>query len=233
MLTTSCKKGDDNNDSSSSGTVKDIDGNVYHTVTIGTQVWMVENLKTTKYRNGSPIPNVTDNDQWGSLSTGAYCDYNNDAAIGVKYGKLYNWYAVNDIRNIAPTDWHVPTATEWTILEDYVAANLGTSGSVPKALASKTDWASSSSAGAIGNDLTKNNSSGFTALPGGGRFDSGNFRQSGIYLFIGVYGSWWSSTTLNTPNVLDAWERGLDYDYGVVYDHAAKIEGYSVRCLRD
>ena len=110
MLTGSYKK-DSNNDpeQSQSETVKDIDGNVYHTVTIGTQIWMVENLKTTKYRNGDGIPNVTDNTQWGNLTTWAYCNYNNDAANGTKYGKLYNWYAVNDSRNIAPTGWHVPT----------------------------------------------------------------------------------------------------------------------------
>lgn len=99
------------------GTVTDIDGNVYKTVTIGTQCWMSENLKTTKYRNGNPIPNITDNGAWAALTTGAYCWYNNDESNNkVTYGALYNYYAVNDSRSIAPVGWHIPTDF---ILEGY------------------------------------------------------------------------------------------------------------------
>lgn len=223
MLANSCKKDDNNN--TPDNTVKDIDGNVYQTVTIGTQVWMVENLKTTKYRNGDPIPNVTDDTEWSNLTTGAQCNYNNDAAIGNKYGKLYNWYAVSDGRNIAPTGWHVSSDAEWTTLENYVAANLGTSGSVAKALASKTDWASSTDAGAVGNDLTKNNTSGFSALPGGYRYDDG------IFYYIGYYGIWWTSTESDTNY---AWNRSLNY-YGPGVDryYNYKEFGCSVRCVRD
>jgi len=207
----------------SAGTVKDIDGNTYNTIIIGTQVWMVENLKTTKYRNGDAIPTVTDATVWLALKTGAQCNYDNDAAIGAKYGKLYNWYAVNDSRSLAPVGWHVASDAEWTMLVNYVvSSNLGTSGFEAKALASKTDWYSSTSVGAIGNDLTKNNTTGFTALPGGGRIFSGTF------IFRGNSGYWWSST-----------EYGADYlTLGVdgsrvsrgYYDESS---GFSVRCVRD
>lgn len=223
MLANSCKKDDNNN--TPDNTVKDIDGNVYQTVTIGAQVWMVENLKTTKYRNGDPIPNVTDDTEWRNLTTGAQCNYNNDAAIGNKYGKLYNWYAVSDGRNIAPTGWHVPSDDEWKTLENYVAANLGTSGSVAKALASKTDWAISTDAGAVGNDLTKNNTSGFSALPGGDRHVYGSF------YYVGDYGYWWTSSEYDYAN---AWSCYLDYGGPEVGRSSYyKWDGFSVRCVRD
>jgi uncharacterized protein (TIGR02145 family) len=209
----------------SAGTVTDIDGNVYQTIILGTQVWMVENLKTTKYRDGSPIPNVTDSTSWGNLTTGACCNYNNDAVIGTKYGKLYNWFAVADSRNIAPTGWHVASDAEWTTLKNYVSANLGTSGSVDKALASTTDWASSTIAGAAGNDLTKNNTTGFTALPGGFRYDYGK------YTVFGTFAYWWSSD--ENDNVR-AWDRYMNYDSGSLSrDGNFKGCGFSVRCVKD
>ena len=226
MQASSCKKSDDNQGGeTSNGTVKDIDGNVYPTVTIGTQVWMAENLKTTKYRDGSQIPNVTVNNLWDILITGAYCNYNNDAALGTKYGKLYNWYAMHDCRNIAPVGWHVASDADWTTLENYVSANLGNSGSEAKALASKTDWASSKGEGAIGNDLTKNNSSGFTALPGGGRYYNGSF------YYISEFGYWWSSIEGDTDYV---GHRALVYnDFFMSSYYEDKSSGYSVRCVRD
>jgi len=198
---------------------------VYHTVTIGTKVWMVENLKTTKYRDGSLIPNVTDNTQWRNLTTGAYCNYNNDIAIGAKYGKLYNWYAVDDIRSLAPVGWHIASDAEWTTLEIYVSANLGTSGSVTKSLASKTDWSFSTEVGSIGNDLTKNNATGFTGLSGGYRFYDGTF------LDIGFSGSWWSSTEYDTTV---PWYRFLIYDHvSVSRNFCIGSFGFSVRCVKD
>lgn len=202
--------------------VTDIDGNVYHTVTIGTQVWMVENLNTTRYRDGSPIPNVTNDAQWYDLTTEAYCYYYNDIAIVAKYGKLYNWYAVNTSK-LAPIGWHVATDAEWTTLENHVKANLGRSDSASKALANNADWLSSTFAGAIGNDLTNNNSSGFTALPGG-------FRNN-AYKSICIFGYWWSSTEYDLTR---AWRRGLfkDYDH-IDINYSAKSSGFSVRCVRD
>src|SRR5674476_633708 len=108
----------------SSNTVTDIEGNVYHTVKIGTQTWMVENLKTTKYKDGTAIPLVTDNKVWINLPTPAYCWYDNDATTYKNtYGALYNWYAVNTGK-LAPTGWHIPTDAEWTTLQNYVGGEL-------------------------------------------------------------------------------------------------------------
>jgi uncharacterized protein (TIGR02145 family) len=213
-------------------TVTDIEGNVYNTITIGTQVWMVENLKTTKYNDGTVIPLVTDNTDWGNRTTPGYCWYNNDSAMYKNiYGALYNWYTVNTGK-LAPTGWHVPTDTEWTTLENYLIANGynydgSTSGYYyAKSLAATTDWAIDSGTGTIGNDLTKNNRSGFSALPGGYR-NIGN----GTFHYVGRYGNWWSSTEYYTGN---AWYRGMYY--GVSYVHRLnydKQNGFSVRCVRD
>ena len=138
--------------------------------------------------------------------------YNGNEGNVSKYGRLYTWYAVSDSRSIAPTGWHVPTDAEWTILEEYVAANLGTSGSEAKTLASTTDWASSTAAGAIGNDLTKNNSSGFAGLPGGYRNEI-SLPGLGSFFNIGSYGYWWSSSESDTYY---AWIRYLT---SVSYTH--------------
>ncbi|MBI4645984.1 MAG: fibrobacter succinogenes major paralogous domain-containing protein [Bacteroidia bacterium] len=101
-------------------TVTDIDGNIYNTIIIGTQEWMQENLKVIHYRNGDAIPDVTGDTQWSNLSTGAYCNYNNNESNALIYGRLYNWYAVADSRNICPAGWHTPTDAEWTTLTDYL-----------------------------------------------------------------------------------------------------------------
>jgi len=170
-------------------TVTDNDGNVYQTITIGTQTWMTSNLLVTHYRDGSLIANVTDITSWSGLYTGAWCDYSNLTANGTKYGHLYNWYAISDSRNIAPLGWHVPTDAEWTTLTDYVTANLGTSLNVAKALAATTDWTTYSTTGTVGYNLTLNNSTGFSALPGGLRYVS-----SGTFTNVGTNGYWWSST---------------------------------------
>jgi uncharacterized protein (TIGR02145 family) len=207
------------------GTVTDKDGNVYHTVTIGTQTWMVENLKTTKYNDGTSIPNVIDNTAWAALTTPAYCWYNNDAATYKDtYGALYNWYAVNTGK-LAPAGWHVATDAEWTTLEDYVDANRGISGSIAKALAATTNWATSTVGSSIGNDLSKNNSTGFAGLPGGCRSDI-----SGSCFLIGNWGFWWSSTEFyafakNNRMYYDDNNMGAGND--------DKQCGYSVRCIKD
>lgn len=206
-------------------TVKDIEGNVYTTVTIGTQTWMAENLKTSTYRNGDPIPNVADDGDWFLLITGAECTYGNDAAFGNKYGKLYNWYAVGDSRNIAPTGWHVATDEDWVTLVAYLNDNLGVALSTGKALAATTDWQNASDITAVGNDLTKNNSTGFAALPGGYRYYNGGF--TGL---IG-YGYWWTSTAGGTYG---PWCRGMrSYDGAVSRFSDAEKYGYSVRCIKD
>ncbi|MFZ9939818.1 MAG: FISUMP domain-containing protein [Bacteroidia bacterium] len=199
-------------------TVTDVDGNSYATVQIGTQCWTQSNLTVSKYRNGDNITNITDNTQWSQTntsSTGAWCNYNNDASNGTTYGKLYNWYAVNDSRGLCPTGWHVPSDAEWTTLENH----LGGSGSTVAAGAMKstTGWFS---------NIGATNSSGFTGLPGGQRF------YLGFFISLGENGAWWSSSDAG-PGA--AWYRNLNHSFlvGVTrgnYDHR---NGWSVRCVRD
>lgn len=209
MLIYSCKK-DDNNP-----TVTDIDGNLYHTVTIGTQTWMVENLKTTKYRNGDPIPNVTDGTLWENLTSGAYCDYANTPGNSTTYGRLYNWFAVNDSRNIAPAGWHVPSDDEWSTLVEFLGGWEIAGGKLKET--STTHWFSS--------NYGATNESGFTALPGGVRDTYGAFYS------ISLNGFWWSSTEYSTAY---AWLRDMYYSSAYVgRNNSFKGYGFSVRCLRD
>jgi uncharacterized protein (TIGR02145 family) len=207
-------------------TVTDIDGNVYQTVKIGTQWWMAENLKVTHYRNGEAIPNVTDSTEWESLATGAWCSYNNEAGNIATYGLLYNWYTVDDNRNIAPDGWHVPTDEEWKMLEIH----LGMSQSE----ADTTDWRGTDEGGKLKEDGTTHwnnpntgatNESGFLALPGGYCVITGTFAN------IGDLAYFWPSTE-NISN--RAWHRVLGYNNSVVYRETSyKRHGFSVRCVRD
>ncbi len=211
--------------------VKDFDGNIYNTVTIGTQIWMAENLKTTKYNDGTNIPLETDNSAWINLSTGAYCWYNNDeATYKDTYGALYNWLTVNT-GNLCPTGWHVPTDAEWTTLENYLIANgynydgTTTGNKTAKSLASTTNWISSFNTGTVGNTDYPDfrNKTGFTALPGGTR--------SFVWSSVGEYGAWWSATGKDATN---AWYRYLFYDFSnVTKSGLNKMYGISVRCIKD
>jgi uncharacterized protein (TIGR02145 family) len=197
------------------GNITDIDGNVYHTVTIGTQVWMLENLKVTHYRNGDSIPNITDNTEWGNLKTGAYCNYNNDPNNADTYGRLYNWYVVIDNRKICPAGWHVPTYKDWEILEDYLGGVPVAGGKIKEA--GTVHWKSPNT-GAT-------NESGFTALPGGYR------RFTGKFYFIGYYGYWWSTRAYNVNN---AWYNYLGYIYNNLNRYFySKTLGFSIRCVKD
>jgi uncharacterized protein (TIGR02145 family)/uncharacterized repeat protein (TIGR02543 family) len=212
-------------------TIKDYDDNVYNTVTIGTQTWMVENLRTTKYNDGTSIPNVTGLSDWSALTTAGYGYYNNTTNVDSikKFGALYNWYTVNTGTLIS--GWHVPDTTEWNTLQNYLVANgynydgSTTGNKIAKALAAKTDWAISTTDGAIGNDLNKNNSSGFSALPGGYRFSYGSFNYQSLY------GDWWSATE---DDASVAWYSNLHSDavnFGSNYNY--KSCGFSVRLVRD
>ena len=212
-------------------TVTDIDGNVYHTVTIGTQTWMVENLKTTRYRNGDAIGTTTSTSIPNDATSKYQWAYGGNEANVAKYGRLYTWYAATDSRGIAPAGWHVPTDAEWTTLQNYLIANgynydgTTTGNKIAKSLAATTDWNINTGTGTIGNDLTKNNNSGFTALPGGTCGIGGAFGN------IGYYGFWWSSTEYNTSY---AWFRSLYFDYYTLTSYyITKSYGFSVRCLRD
>jgi len=190
--------------------VTDIEGNEYHTVTIGTQVWMVENLKTTKYNDGTNIPNVTDQLTWKNLSTPSYCWYANDVANKSTYGALYNWYAVNTGK-LAPKGWHVPTDSEWATLITVLGGE-SVAGSKLK------NTSSSSNTGA-------NNEAGFSAIPGGSRDYVGRFSH------IGQYGEWWSSTVSDGGK---SWSRHLNFDSGNQGRYASYKEvGFSVRCIKD
>ncbi len=194
--------------------IVDIDGNIYHAVTIGTQVWMVENLKTTRYNDGSAIPLDTNSSTWGGLTTGAYCWYNDSATYGSTYGALYNWYAVSTGK-LAPTGWHVPTDSEWTVLTTYLGG-LSVAGG-PLKEAGTAHWASPNT-GAT-------NSSGFSALPGGFR----NF--TGTFNYIGSNGYWWSSTANGASA---SWTRGMSCNDAVAYSfNYNNVSGVSVRCVRD
>ena len=205
---------------SSSGTVSDIDGNVYHYITIGTQVWMFENLKTTKYRNGDPIPNITVDPSWMALTTGAYCCYNNDAATyKTVYGALYNWYAVADSRNIAPVGWHIPSDAEWNVLINFLGGSGVAGGKMKEA--GLTHWNTP--------NIGATNSSGFTALPGGVCifFDG----MLSMFSAVGDHGSWWSSTARDAAY---AWCSGLGCNGAdVSLSYSYKQAGFSVRCVRD
>jgi uncharacterized protein (TIGR02145 family) len=212
MLSSSCKKKDN---TPTPVTITDIDGNVYHTVTIGTQVWMVENLKTTKYNDGTAIPLVTDSTAWNNLSTPGYCWYNNDSATyKTTYGALYNWFAVNTGK-LCPTGWHVPTDDEWTTLITYLGGENAAGGKLKET--GTTHWQSHNTG------ATKE--TGFTALPGGYRYDIVSFS------YIGKYGYWWSSTESESYS---AWYRNISYgNSGVGRYNYGKENGFSVRCLRN
>lgn len=208
-------------------TVTDIDGNVYQTLMIGTQVWMAENLKVTHYRNGNPITNETNPYIWEDLTTGAYCNYNNDENNVAVYGRLYNWYAVVDFRNIAPAGWHVPTDEEWKQLEIYLGMSqtdadaYGGRGADEGGKLKETDTAhwSSPNTGAT-------NESGFTALPGGFRYDA-----PGTYYNVGSTAQIWSSTAYNS---ISAWYRYLHFNSSLVSRYrSGKQSGLSVRCVKD
>lgn len=210
ILTTNCEKKKD-----SSAKVTDQDGNVYTTVAIGTQTWMVENLKTTKYNDGTPIPLVTDNNQWKNINTGAFCWYANDAASYKNtYGALYNWYAVNTGK-LCPAGWHVPTNDEWITLTVYLGGVVVAGGKLKES--GTSHWDSP--------NVEATNETGFTGLPGGVRLD-------GDFMFNGISGSWWSATESN-PSW--AYEMGLNYNSGNVFSVSfnPKSNGYSVRCLKD
>ncbi len=189
-------------------------------IKIGNQVWMSENLNVETFRNGDPIPHANTIEEWekaGKNKQPAWCYYDgravqNDPVNGENYGKLYNWYAVADIRGLAPKGWHIPTDDEWTVLTNFLGGD-------PRAgaeLKSKTGWVEG------GNGT---NSSGFNGLPAGYRFYDGSFG------YFGEYGYWWSSTEYDSNH---AWFRFLYY----LYDNASRDSfmkefGYSVRCLRD
>jgi uncharacterized protein (TIGR02145 family) len=196
-------------------TVTDIDGNVYNILTIGSQQWLGENLKATHYRNGDPIPNVPGGTAWENLTTGAYCNYQDDTINATVYGRLYNWLAVNDSRIIAPVGWHIPTDTEFTILIDYLGGDSIAGGKLKEI--GFEHWCYPN-AGAT-------NETGFTAVPGG------YCNSLGVFDNKGYRGYYQSSTVYNAGN---SWFRELVCEDDRVDRHyASKGSGHSVRCVKD
>lgn len=198
-------------------TVKDIEGNVYKTITIGTQTWMAENLRTTKYRNGDSIPEVTDTPAWISLNTGAFCNYNNtkDNDTIVTYGRFYNYYAVADSRNICPAGWHVSTDADWTTLTDYLGGVKVAGGKLKEK--GLTHWSNS--------NIGATNETGFTALAGGHRYLDEPFRN------LRDSGNWWSILGNDEPT---DWYRYITCcATSVTRNNSGKKSGFSVRCVKD
>ncbi|MFT4803630.1 MAG: hypothetical protein ACI9YE_000825 [Psychroserpens sp.] len=203
--------------------VKDIDNNRYEIITIGTQTWMAENLKTTRYNDGTVIPLITDDTAWenaGNTAAPAYCWYNNESSNLIVYGALYNWYAVDTLsngnKNVCPTGWHVPTDGEWTTLTDYLGGTGVAGGKMKEA--GLAHWASPNT-GAT-------NESGFAGLPGGYRdYSDGAFEQ------IGGIGSWWGSHDGGTSGASYRFLADFDGDLGGGIYYAGV--GMSVSCLRD
>jgi len=195
------------------GTMTGNDGRKYQTIKIGTQWWMAENLKETKYRDGSSIPKVTGRSKWSNLKTGAYCTFENKESNAARYGYLYNWYTVKDSRNIAPAGWHVPTDKEWTALTTYLGGENAAGGKMKE-----TSYWESPNTGAT-------NESGISALPGGCRGYDGYFADLGCYAYF------WSSTQYYS---YDAWYRPLSCNYSDVYRSSNyKHFGFSLRLIRD
>jgi uncharacterized protein (TIGR02145 family) len=214
----------------SKGTVTDIDGNIYNTIRIGTQTWMAENLKTTQYNDGTPIPEILDNDSWNQSISGIRCNFENDENNVAIYGRLYNWYAV-ETGKLCPTGWHVPSFEERTKFVDYLVANgYNYDGStienrVAKSLASVSGWEINNETGDIGASPETNNSTGFSALPGGYR--------GMIFYDLGTFGNWWNADVA-VENETRALSMQLNYSgnyLGVAYRH--KWMGLSVRCLQN
>jgi uncharacterized protein (TIGR02145 family) len=208
------------------GSVADVQGNIYQTVKIGGQWWMAENLKTTMYNNGDLIGTTTPADLPIAESTPKYqWAYKGIESRVATYGRLYTWYAVTDSRGVCPVGWHVPSDMEWTTLTDYLTNNgygyEGSGDDVAKSLAATSAWLPEDPIpGNVGNDLASNNSTGFTALPGGERLSGGQFTN------MEYLGRWWSSDASLT--------RTLYRNSSLVYRTSSNNKiGASVRCIKD
>jgi uncharacterized protein (TIGR02145 family) len=198
------------------GIASDIDGNVYNTIRIGSQIWMAQNLKARRFRNGDIIPNTIGNDQWANTISAAYCNFNNDESLGDIFGRLYNSYAIVDSRNIAPQGWHIPEEKEWQTLFSYLGGDTVAGGKMKER--GTQSW-SEPNTGAT-------NESNFTALPGGYR----SFYDGSFYGFRYV-GFWWSTTKwINTEYFV----YSLEHESKKIYELAWEInDGLSIRCLKD
>ena len=213
----SCKKANTESDDLQ---CRDIEGNLYDTIIMCSKIWTTENLKVSHYRNGDLIPQVQDNLQWENLTTGAWCWYNNDSITYSTYGKLYNWYAVNDSRGLAPVGWHIPTEDNWLELtnclggEDIAGGKIKTRGTIQT---SSGLWETP--------NVIIDPYSNFNGLPGGYR------DYPGFFIGLGSYNYWWSSTESNSgtskmrviANIISNMNKGA---FGKNY-------GFYLRCVKD
>jgi uncharacterized protein (TIGR02145 family) len=230
-FTTGSKTGLTFNPNLSYGNVKDIDGNIYKTISIGTQTWMAENLKTTKYRDGSMIrttnPTYDVNVETYPKYQWVYDGIEENVDV---YGRLYTWYVVTDSKGLCPVGWHVPSDTEWTTLVDFLIKNgyaFSENGiDIAKSLAAKSGWDPEGAYdGSPGGNQAVNNSSGFTAMPSGIRTNSNFFNH------IGTSAAWWTSTESGR---IDAWEMAMASFSGIIQGGGtAAVSGFSVRCIKD
>lgn len=200
------------------GTLTDNDGNVYKTITIGTQTWMAENLKTTKYANGDSINHITEPGLWETTTEGAWTYYKNNSELNTDYGKLYNWLAVEDTRNICPSGWHIPNDPEWEDLLIYLGGYEIAGAKMKETGLNHFSYSNEGST----------NESGFTALPGG-------MKDYGSWSFdLGLSGFWWSSTNANDYYDLEAYYYYISRDVDAVMDGIGdKNNGASCRCIKD
>jgi len=197
------------------GTITDVEGNVYNTISIGNQIWTVENLKTTKYNDGTGIPLVSSESSWTNLPSPAFCWYdNNPTSYKDLYGALYNWHTVNTGK-LCPIGWHVPSDAEWTTLTSYLGGSNIAGGKMKEV--GTTHW--------ISPNVGATNESGFTALPGGRRY------ADGVFDYVGYGSYWWSSTAQNVSN---AYPWRINQAASIVYaDVSLRSNGYSIRCIKD
>lgn len=215
MITYSCNSKDENNNPNLPLTVTDIDGNVYHTIAVGNQEWMAENLRTTKYNDGSSIPLITDNTVWNYLSTPGYCFNNNDSVTNKNvYGALYNWYSVNTGK-LAPIGWRVPTKDDWNALIFSLGGDSIAGGKLKET--AQLHWQ-------IPN-VGATNEVGFTALPGGIRSNAGSFINTGYLCF------WWSNTLAGSTDALSYTVSNSKVSIDINGNN--KGNGFSVRCIME
>lgn len=214
-------------------TITDADGNKYKTIKIGNQVWTAEDLRTTKYNDGTKIPHVVDSAEWVNLTSPGYSFYKNstDPNKNQKYGALYNWYAVNT-NKLSPSGWHVPTNSDWETLRDYLIShgynfdNTTSGNKIAKSLAAKSDWRSFDIIGTVGNDLQTNNKTGFNAYPNGSRYST----RFNDFANMGLHTHYWSSSQVDN----NAYSIYITYDSSSVATHVhPKNLGFTVRLVKD
>lgn len=198
------------------GKMSDVDGNIYKTIVIGEQTWMAENLRVTHYQNEVEIPNITDNEEWGSLTSGAFCNYNNtdDVDTIATYGRLYNWYAVANYQELAPKGWRVPDIADWLELIEYLGGDTIASNALKEI--GTYHWEDA---------FESDNSIGFTAIPNGRRYLSEKFSGIGFYCVL------WTASEYNSEKAgfLYLYDFSSNVNKGINY----KQNGYAVRLIKE